>query len=43
MLHTGSLGPPGSGADTYAGFMRTNARTIAAALVGRTSPALADE
>ena len=43
VLHTGSLGPPGSGADTYAGFMRTNARTIAAALVGRTSPALADE
>lgn len=34
VLYTGSLGPPGSGADTYAGFMRTNARTIADALGG---------
>ena len=34
LLHTGSLGPPDSGADTYAGFMLTNARTIAAALTG---------
>lgn len=31
-IHTGSLGPPGSGADTYAGMMRTNAATIAEAL-----------
>lgn len=31
-LYTGALGPPGSGADTYAGFMRTNARIIADAL-----------
>ena len=32
VLYTGALGPPGSGADTYAGFIRTNARTIADAL-----------
>ena len=31
-LHTGSLGAPGSGADTYVGMMRTNAATIADAL-----------
>lgn len=31
-LYTGSLGPPGSGAETYAGFMRTNARIVADAL-----------
>lgn len=31
-LYTGSLGPEGSGADTYAGMMRTNADTIAGAL-----------
>lgn len=31
-LHTGSLGPPGSGADTYVGMMRTNAERIADAL-----------
>lgn len=31
-LYTGSLGPEGSGADTYAGMMRTNAATIARAL-----------
>lgn len=31
-LYTGALGPPGSGADTYAGFMRTNARIVADAL-----------
>ncbi len=31
-LYTGSLGPPGSGADTYLGFMRTNARVIVDAL-----------
>lgn len=33
-LYTGSLGQPGSGADTYAGFMRTNAGIIANALGG---------
>ena len=33
-LYTGSLGQPGSGADTYAGFMRTNASIIADALGG---------
>ena len=27
-LHTGSLGPPGSGAETYLGFMRANAQLI---------------
>ena len=32
VLYTGALGPPGSGADTYAGFIRTNARTVADAL-----------
>lgn len=31
-LYTGALGPPGSGAETYAGFMRTNARIVADAL-----------
>ena len=31
-LYTGSLGAPGSGADTYVGMMRTNAATIADAL-----------
>lgn len=31
-LYTGSLGPPGSGADTYVGMMRANAATIAEAL-----------
>lgn len=31
-LYTGSLGEPGSGADTYAGMMRANANTIAEAL-----------
>lgn len=31
-LYTGALGEPGSGADTYAGMMRTNADTIAEAL-----------
>lgn len=31
-LHTESLGPEGSGADTYEGMMRTNASTIASAL-----------
>ncbi len=31
-LYTGSLGPPGSGADTYIGFMRTNADLIVDAL-----------
>lgn len=31
-LFTGSLGEPGSGADTLAGMLRTNARRIAAAL-----------
>lgn len=33
-LYTGSLGPDGSGAETYAGMMRVNASTIAAALGG---------
>ena len=31
-LYTGSLGPPGSGADTYLGFLRTNADLIVDAL-----------
>ena len=31
-LNTGSLGPAGSGADTYVGFMRTNAQVIAEGL-----------
>lgn len=31
-LYTGSLGEPGSGADTYIGMMRTNAERIAEAL-----------
>lgn len=31
-LYTGSLGEPGSGADTYAGLLRTDARLIADAL-----------
>jgi zinc/manganese transport system substrate-binding protein len=31
-LYTGSLGEPGSGADTYVGMERTNAERIAAAL-----------
>lgn len=31
-LDTGSLGEPGSGADTYIGFLRTNAEAIARAL-----------
>jgi zinc/manganese transport system substrate-binding protein len=31
-LHTDSLGEPGSGADTYVGMLRTNARLIADAL-----------
>lgn len=31
-LYTGSLGPPGSGAEDYLGFMRTNARLIVDAL-----------
>lgn len=31
-LHTESLGEPGSGAETYAGMMRTNASIIASAL-----------
>jgi zinc/manganese transport system substrate-binding protein len=32
VLYTGSLGAPGSGADTYEGLMRTNAERIAGAL-----------
>ncbi|WP_195210510.1 metal ABC transporter substrate-binding protein [Actinomarinicola tropica] len=32
-LHTESLGPPGSSADSYLGMMRTNAESITAALV----------
>ena len=31
-LYTGSLGPPGSGAEDYVGWMRTNARLIVDAL-----------
>ena len=31
-LYTGSLGPPGSGAETYIGFLRTNADLIVDAL-----------
>ncbi len=31
-LYTGALGPPGSGADSYLGMMRTDMETIAAAL-----------
>ena len=31
-LYTGSLGPPGSGAEDYLGFMRTNAQLISDAL-----------
>ncbi|MDE0606607.1 MAG: metal ABC transporter substrate-binding protein, partial [Acidimicrobiaceae bacterium] len=31
-LYTGSLGPPGSGAEDYIGFMRTNTRLIVDAL-----------
>ena len=31
-LYTGSLGPAGSGADTYTGFIRTNAKRIAEGL-----------
>ena len=31
-LYTGSLGPPGSGAETYVGFMRTNTDLIVDAL-----------
>ena len=31
-LYTGSLGPPGSGAETYLGFLRTNADLIVDAL-----------
>ena len=31
-LYTGSLGPPGSGAEDYVGLMRTNARLIVDAL-----------
>jgi len=32
VLDTGSLGPPGSGSDTYLGFLRSNAQKIADAL-----------
>ena len=31
-LYTGTLGPPGSGAETYVGFLRTNAHLIVDAL-----------
>ncbi len=31
-LSTDALGPPGSGAETYLGLMRTNAATLAAGL-----------
>lgn len=34
-LFTDALGPPGSGADTYLGLLRTDARLIAEALGGR--------
>ncbi len=33
-LYTGSLGPPGSGAETYVGLLRTDAALIVAALAG---------
>lgn len=33
-LYVGSLGEPGSGADTYQGMMRTNAERVAGALAG---------
>jgi zinc/manganese transport system substrate-binding protein len=33
-LYVGSLGEPGSGADTYQGMMRTNAQRISDALAG---------
>jgi zinc/manganese transport system substrate-binding protein len=33
-LFTGSLGEPGSGAETYIGMMRTNAELITSALTG---------
>lgn len=33
-LHSDALGPPGSGADTYEGMMRTNVRAIVGALGG---------
>ena len=33
-LYTGSLGPPGSGAETYVGMMRVNADRVARALSG---------
>jgi zinc/manganese transport system substrate-binding protein len=33
-LFTGSLGPPGSGAETYVGLLRTDAALIVAALAG---------
>jgi zinc/manganese transport system substrate-binding protein len=33
-LFTGSLGPPGSGADSYVGYLRTNAQLIVQALAG---------
>lgn len=33
-LYIGSLGPPGSGAETYQGFMATNAQRISDALAG---------
>ena len=33
VLYTGTLGPPGSGADTYLGMLVTDAERIAAALV----------
>lgn len=33
-IYSGSLGEPGSGADTLIGMLRTNARLIAAALTG---------
>jgi zinc/manganese transport system substrate-binding protein len=38
-LYTETLGPPGSGADSYAGMMRTNAERVAAALAPGRAPA----
>ena len=39
VLYSGSLGPPGSGADTYLGMMTTDARRIADALAGASGTA----
>ncbi len=38
VLYSGSLGPPGSGADTYLGMLTTDAQRIARALGGASPP-----